>query len=270
MSRSEWAIERLRYWLAKQKSGECWSGGEGSDGGLPWSEGVCILAGIDPELSLYSSPKRHSATVTRRLHSASHLWFLPGGLAAYGFVSFPRERDDLDSLWDEVTRRINLLYGLGGKSGLQTAGPHDWLSRVTKFPALAPPWLDAARDDPICSDLLPTTLQSKSTRKWMKHSAKGGSIRPEAEVLSLFICDALREGRTSAEVFRLFKKHVAAWNLRPGASTVRRWCNTLLKDTSADELLDSAGNPPDEVARLKADAMRMLADKSLNRLTSAR
>lgn len=209
MSRDEWAIERLRYWLAKHESDEDWSGAPYSEGGLPWSEGVCILAGIDPELSLYAPHTGQSNGVFPRLHSASHLWFLPGGLAAYGFVSFPRERDDLDSLWDAVTRRIGLLEGLGGKSGLPTAGPHAWIKHVIKRPALTPSWLDAARADAEARALLPSEAlegcaPTRGTMTAKEVASKGGKAKrdQDAQRAKFFhvVERKLDEGKSVAEI----------------------------------------------------------------------
>lgn len=255
MTREEWGIDRLRYWLARPH----WSGVFTPDG-PPLAEGVCLLAGIDPELSCYTSGD----------HPAAGLWFLPEGLAAYDFETFPRGRDELDTLWDLITRRASDMVGMWGKAGPVTADPHDWIMKTKNHPTLAPPWLSKAQADPACVELLPTALRPKSARRWKKPSEKGGSTRPENEVIAIFICDALRNSNTAAKVFRLFDKHKADWNLSPGESTVRTWCNQALKDTNADAFLLTAGNSPEDVARLKAEAMRMLAEKSLVGVTSAR
>lgn len=218
----------------------------------PWTvrEAACLLAGVLPP--------------ERRGDSSDFGGWLPGR-EAWAFLPHMREAER-EIVAADIAHIEKVLRENGPPKG---AEPQDFLSLASRL-KIIPPWLDAARTDPDCAELLPTALQPKSARSWQSPPAKGGSTRPDAEVVALFMCDVLRDGRTSAEVFRLFEKHKADWNLAMGQSTVRRWCNTDLKDTSADDLLLIAGNPPGDVARLKAEAMRMLAEKSLDRLTSAR
>lgn len=215
----------------------------------PWTvrEAACLLAGVLP-------PERMG-------DSSDFGGWLPGREA------WAHAREAWQQIVTaDVVHIEKVLLENGPPKG---AEPQDFLSLASRL-KIIPPWLDAASADPDCAELLPTALQPKSARRGQSPSAKGGSTRPDAEVVALFMCDVLRDGRTSAEVFRLFERHKADWNLAMGQSTVRRWCNADLKDTSADDLLLHAGNPPGDVARLKAEAMRMLAEKSLDRVTSAR
>lgn len=76
LTRAERAMQRLQDWLARP----LWSGARNPIGPLPWPEGVCILAGIDPEASAVSDPAGWA--------------LLPGALELYGFRSFPRDRHE--------------------------------------------------------------------------------------------------------------------------------------------------------------------------------
>lgn len=119
-SREERAMQRLQDWLGRP----LWSGACNPIGPLSWPEGVCILAGIDPEVSTDSDPAGWA--------------LLPGALAFYGFRSFPRDRHEAMQLGVAAEEHIGLLIGLG----LKTAKPDSWIDRVQRK-GIAIPWQEA-------------------------------------------------------------------------------------------------------------------------------
>lgn len=117
----EWnAMARLQEWLERP----LWSGARNPVGPLSWPEGVCILAGIDPEASADAD--------------AAGWALLPGALAFYGFDSFPRDRHEAMQLWVTAEEHIELLNGLG----LKTAPPKRWIDRVQRE-RIGIPWQEA-------------------------------------------------------------------------------------------------------------------------------
>jgi hypothetical protein len=133
----EKAMSRLRNWLVCDDRPRLWSGSPNPNGPLPWSEVVCILAGIDPEASADAD--------------ASGLAFLPGALESYGFKEgFPKDPDELLALNAGVAERIGMLIGFR----LTSMSPEDAISKMVKagFPI---PWLPLAMKDPLCEPHLP-------------------------------------------------------------------------------------------------------------------
>lgn len=119
-SREERAMQRLQDWLGRP----LWSGACNPIGPLSWPEGVCILAGIDPEASRDSDPAGWA--------------LLPGALEFYGFHSFPRGGREAMQLGVAADEHIGLLIGLG----LKTAKPDRWIDRVQRE-GIAIPWQEA-------------------------------------------------------------------------------------------------------------------------------
>ncbi len=120
LSREGNAMARLQGWLERL----LWSGTRNPVGPLPWPEGVCILAGIDPEASADAD--------------AAGWALLPGALAFYGFHSFPRDRHEAMQLRVTAEEHMGLLIGLG----LKTAPPSRWIDRVRRK-GLGIPWQEA-------------------------------------------------------------------------------------------------------------------------------
>jgi|GEM_PF-6272144 len=120
LTREERAKRRLQDWLERP----LWSGGCNPIGPLPWPEGVCILAGLDPEVSADADPAGWA--------------LLPGALAFYGFRSFPRDRHEAMQLGAAAELHIGLLRGLG----LKTAKPDRWIDRVHRE-GISIPWQEA-------------------------------------------------------------------------------------------------------------------------------
>lgn len=131
------AMERLRNWLICNDRPKLWSGRPNPNGALPWSEVVCILAGVDPEASADAD--------------ASGLAFLPGALESYGIKEgLPRDRVGLMALNAGVAEQIGMLIGFG----LSSMPPKDAISRMVQvgFPI---PWLRQAMTDHLCEPHLP-------------------------------------------------------------------------------------------------------------------
>lgn len=120
LSREGKAMERLQGWLERR----LWSGARNPVGPLRWPEGVCILAGIDPEASADAN--------------AAGWALLPGALAFYGFRSFPRDRHEAMQLGVAAEEHIGLLIGLG----LKTAKPDRWIDRVQRE-GIVIPWQES-------------------------------------------------------------------------------------------------------------------------------
>ncbi|MFT3687727.1 hypothetical protein [Paenirhodobacter sp.] len=120
LSREGKAMERLQGWLERP----LWSGARNPVGPLAWPEGVCILAGIDPEASADAD--------------AAGWALLPGALTFYGFSSFPRDRHERMQLLVTAEEHIGLLTGLG----LKTAPPSRWIDRVQRE-GIPIPWQEA-------------------------------------------------------------------------------------------------------------------------------
>lgn len=140
LSPEEKAMSRLRSWLACDDRPRLWSGSPNPNGPLPWSEVVCILAGLDPEASADSD--------------ASGLAFLPGALKSYGFKEgFPKDPADLMALNAGVAEHTGMLIGFR----LTTMSPEDAVSKMVKarFPI---PWLPLAMKDPLCEPHLPKDI----------------------------------------------------------------------------------------------------------------
>lgn len=120
LTREGRAMQRLQDWLARP----LWSGACNPIGSLPWPEGVCILAGLDPEASADADPAGWA--------------LLPGALAFYGLRSFPRDRHEAMQLGVAAEEHIGLLIGLG----LKTAKPDRWIDRVQRE-GISIPWQEA-------------------------------------------------------------------------------------------------------------------------------
>lgn len=120
LTRNERAMRRLQDWLERP----LWSGACNPIGPLPWPEGVCILAGLDPEASADADPAGWA--------------LLPGALAFYGFRSFPRDRHEAMQLGAAAELHIGLLRGLG----MKTAKPDRWIDRVQRE-GIPIPWREA-------------------------------------------------------------------------------------------------------------------------------
>lgn len=133
----EKAMSRLRNWLICDDRPRLWSGSPNPNGPLPWSEVVCILAGLDPEASAAAN--------------ASGLAFLPGALESYGFnEGLPKDHVSLLALNEGVAEQIGMLTGFR----LTTMSPQDAVAKMVKagFPI---PWLRLALADPMCELHLP-------------------------------------------------------------------------------------------------------------------
>lgn len=120
LTRNERAMRRLQDWLERP----LWSGACNPIGPLPWPEGVCILAGLDPEASADADPAGWA--------------LLPGALEFYGFRSFPRDRHEAMQLGVAAEEHIGLLIGLG----MKTAKPDRWIDRVQRE-GIPIPWREA-------------------------------------------------------------------------------------------------------------------------------
>lgn len=133
----EKAMTRLRNWLIFDDRPQLWSGSRNPNGPLPWSEMVCILAGVDPEASADAD--------------AAGLAFLPGALESYGFKDgFPRDPEGLMDLNAGVADTIGVLAGFR----LSTMSPQAAITKMinARFPI---PWLRQAMADPVCEPHLP-------------------------------------------------------------------------------------------------------------------
>lgn len=120
LSREGNAMVRLQGWLERP----LWSGARNPVGPLLWPEGMCVLAGIDPEASAHAD--------------AAGWALLPGALAFYGFDSFPRDRHEAMQLLETAEEHIALLIGLS----LKTAPPKRWIDRVQRE-GIKIPWQEA-------------------------------------------------------------------------------------------------------------------------------
>lgn len=140
----EKAMSRLQNWLICDDRPCLWSGSPNPNGNLPWSEVVCILAGIDPEASGDAN--------------ASGLAFLPGALESFGFKGgLPRDSADMMALNAGVAEQIGLLIGFR----LTTMSPRDAIAKVHKA-GFTIPWLDLALKDPLCEPHLPRGISLAS------------------------------------------------------------------------------------------------------------
>lgn len=81
-------MRRLHDWLSRP----LWSGTLNPAGVLPWPEGVCVLAGIEPEMSADAG--------------AAGWALMPGALAFYGFASFPRDQHEVMQLFMTAEEHI--------------------------------------------------------------------------------------------------------------------------------------------------------------------
>ncbi len=144
--------------ILKQKF---WNFERASSGFDGHSEGLCILAGIYPELSNRTSDQYGPS-------------FLPFRSGPYGFKTVTRQNQ-----WDvkeAIDQRIGDLSSLGLKGRVSI---HEALELCVKM-KLEPPWLWAANNDFHCAKRLPFCILTNEAiiNRLKKHnSGKGGRNR---------------------------------------------------------------------------------------------
>lgn len=152
-------LEWLRLWLES----EFWNFDLGRHQFDGHSEGLCVLAGINPQES-------------RRTKDQYGPEFLRGANTLYNVTSISEEnqwriKEDIDNFIDDLKS-----LGLRGRVHCHDA----IMAAVDKN--LSPPWLGAANDDFECAKRLPATLRTNNNiieRINRGASSKGGRNRAE-------------------------------------------------------------------------------------------
>lgn len=170
-------MRRLHVWLEKT----LWSPGLGSHNNVGWGDGICVLAGIDPEASDDAAPAGWA--------------LLPGLTPPAGWA----EREELRVL---VEDRVALIAGLR----LPTAPPGDWIAAVARI-GLAPPWAAAVLDSSVLRKTLPTKART-ALREALNlpaeddPRARGGHARlPDTRPNAKATAEALwKRGKSSEEI----------------------------------------------------------------------
>jgi hypothetical protein len=139
-TREEYQLDLLRDRLSQPR----WNFSRGHNSFAGYSEGICLLGGIDPTESFSGS-------------EGIGWQFLPGGLEYYGFQSFPTW-DDAWQLDEVVKMTLDHLLALELK-GLQVVGT---AIRVADKFDMAPPWMKAANADFECAKRLPPRLRTNA------------------------------------------------------------------------------------------------------------
>jgi hypothetical protein len=150
-------LEILEYWLEK----EFWNFDRGFCQFDGYSEGHCILAGIDPENSMLA-PGQYGPQ------------FLPDSIEFYGYEKIMPEEEGY--LKEAVDHHVDDLKSLGLKGRVHCHVALEICARNK----LDPPWLDAANNDFGCAKRLPAKLRTNSEiirRISRGASSKGGQQR---------------------------------------------------------------------------------------------
>lgn len=166
-------LEILEYWLEK----EFWNFNRGHYQFDGYSEGLCILAGIDPERSMLTSDQYGPN-------------FLPDAMQFYGCETITQ--DNQWHLKDIVDKHVDDLKSLGLMGRVRC---HDALIECAKF-KLDPPWLDAASNDFECAKRIPAKLRTNSeinNRISRIASSEGGRKRASRNALTNFLNTVGRE-----------------------------------------------------------------------------
>ncbi|MBL4767728.1 MAG: hypothetical protein JKY94_08440 [Rhodobacteraceae bacterium] len=150
-------LEVLEYWLDK----EFWNFDRGFCQFDGYSEGHCILAGIDPERSTLAAGQYGPQ-------------FLPDSIILYGYEKIAPEEERY--LKEAVDHHVDDLKSLGLKGRVHCHVALEICARNK----LDPPWLDAANNDFECAKRLPASLRTNDAiirRISRGASSKGGSNR---------------------------------------------------------------------------------------------
>jgi hypothetical protein len=134
------AMDALEVWL----EGEFWNFTLGRNRFDGHSEGLCLLAGIDPEQSMITSDQYGPV-------------FLPMPRDSYGISFITQENQWI--VKDAIDHRVDDLKSLGLKDRVHC---HDAI-RASVEKKLAPFWLEAALSDPGCSQYLPEEMRKGSS-----------------------------------------------------------------------------------------------------------
>lgn len=231
LTREGRAMQRLQDWLARP----LWSGACNPIGSLPWPEGVCILAGLDPEASADADPAG---------------WvLLPGALAFYGLRSFPRDRHEAMQLGVAAEEQIGLLIGLG----LRTAKPDRWIRRA-RGEGISIPWQGALKWHSAAGEA-PVSILKNPGQSGASPQSKGGKHRPDDEIVAIFIAAALHENGVKPP--RIVKR-LKEMNLPGRRDAVGRWLEKMgdpKQGPGADALVSSTGRTREELEGLRAKAV---------------
>lgn len=132
------------------------------------SEGICILAGIDPERSMLTTTEYGP-------------YFLPDTIGFYGYEKIIA--DEQSYLKEAVDRRLDDLKSLGLKGRVHC---RDALE-TCELKKLDPPWLVAANNDFECAKKLPFRLRTNHEiiqRISREASSKGGQMRAKKDAIT--------------------------------------------------------------------------------------
>lgn len=134
------AMDALEVWL----EGEFWNFNLGRYQFDGHSEGLCLLAGIDPEQSIMTSDQYGPV-------------FLPFSRDGHGVSVITQENQW--TVKDVIDHHVDDLKSLGLKGRVHC---HDAI-RTSVEKNLAPFWLEAALSDPGCSQYLPEEMRKGSS-----------------------------------------------------------------------------------------------------------
>jgi hypothetical protein len=161
------ALGALEDWLSL----EYWNFNLGSNQFDGYSEGLCLLAGIDPEQSMLTAVEYGPK-------------FLANSIQFYGYEKITFEEQG--HLRDAVDRHIDNLKSLGFSGRVHC---HHALKTCAQY-KLDPPWLEAANKDFKCAKMLPFKLRTDAEiirRIGRVASSRGGRMRANKSAKTNFL-----------------------------------------------------------------------------------